>query len=176
MKHTIAFLLSFLLTCLIASIALGQSDSTFSVMRNGAEAKFPFKKFTTAEQFKSVSNTALPMYSFNRAQYVRIKSLLSNFTQLESDYKVLLINRDKKDSIGLIKEKTLTEGFKLQEERAKNFESSYNSLLKVNAQLDEQLKKAEQLAIHEHRKKNLRSILVGVLAFSAGVVIGVTVR
>jgi hypothetical protein len=75
-----------------------------------------------------------------------------------------------------IKEKTLAQSVKLEEQRASNFQTSYNSLLGVNAQLNDQVKKAEQLAIHEHKKKRLNSFLLGVLAFSAGVVIGVTVR
>lgn len=161
--------------CSTSVVALAQTDSTFSVTRNGVEAKFPFIKIARPEQLKTVANSALPLYSFNRMQYVRIKALLTSFAQMENEYRLLLVNRDKKDSVSDIKEKTMAENVKLEEARAKNFEISYNTLLNVNTQLNDRLKSAEQLAIHEHRKQKLKSILVGALALSTGIIIGVTV-
>ena len=160
------------LTVACAITASAQADSTFSIMRSGHEAKFPFIKFTKSEQLSTFPNSSLPIYAFDKTQYSRIKGLLYNFALIENDYKQMLIVRDKKDSVATLKERTLTESFKLQEERAKNFEASYNSLLSVNKQLNDQLKNAEQLAKAEHRKKKLKPILVGVLALSAGVIIG----
>jgi len=169
-------LLVLLLVTLCCSFAEAQSDSTFSVLRNGIEAKFPFTKFARPDQFRTVASSALPLYGFNKAQFIRIRSLLTNFAQMENDYQKLVLNHHEKDSLLAIKEKTLTQNVKLEEERAINFQTSYNSLLGINAQLNDQVKNAEQLAIHEHKKRKLNSILLGVLAFSAGVVIGVTVR
>jgi len=158
-----------------ASVGFAQTDSTFSVMRNGVEAKFPFTKFTRAEQFKTV-HASLPLYSFNQTQYNRIKALLINFAQLENECKLLQANHHDADSVYKFKEKVLTENAKLEQERAKNFETSYHQLLGINGELNDQLKVAEQLAIREHRKRNLKTILVGALALSAGVVIGASVR
>lgn len=176
MKHSLPLLFVVLLSCLTIKNADGQNDSTFSVIRNSTEAKFPYLKFSKPEQLRSVSATSLPLYSFNKVQFSRIKGLLSEYAQLEGDYRALLTNRNLQDSIRSNKEKTLADELKLQEERTNNFKASYNSLLNVNLQLNEQLKKAEQLAIHEHKKNKLKLILFGVVTFSTGTVIGMAVK
>jgi hypothetical protein len=86
----------------------------------------------------------------------------------------LLRNCHSIDSVHSSKENTLARELKLQEDRATNFQASYNSLLSVNTQLNDQLKKTEQLAVKEHRKRKLDSIIVGVLVLSAGIIIGET--
>jgi len=164
----------FLVNCLSLSRAQSQVDSTFSVTRNGLEAKFPFKKFSKPEQLKTVPASLLPLYSFSAPQYVRIKSLLSSFVLMEGEYNQLLRNCHSIDSVHSSKENTLARELKLQEDRATNFQASYNSLLSVNTQLNDQLKKTEQLAVKEHRKRKLDSIIVGVLVLSAGIIIGET--
>jgi len=176
MKMTRKILLIVAIFCSSTSTVLSQVDSTFSVVRNGVEAKFSFTKFAKPEQLRTVANTTFPLYSFNKAQYTRIKGLLINFAHLENDYQLRIANQHEKDSIAGLKENALVENAKLEQERAKNFQASYNSLLSVNTQLNDQVKKAEHLAVSEHRKRKLNSILLGALAFSAGVVIGIAVR
>lgn len=175
-NHAKGILAVLLLVTAGRPLAEAQSDSTFSVLRNGIEAKFPFTKFTRLEQFGAIPSSTLPLYSFNKTQYTRVRSLLTHFTQMENDYQLLLTNHQQKDSLFAVKEKALTESVKLEGQRTMNFQTSYNALLGVNAQLNAQVKKAEQLAIHEHKKRKLNSILLGVLTFSAGVAIGVTVH
>lgn len=169
-------LLVLLFVVIYCSSVRAQTDSTFSLLRDGVEAKFQFLKLTKPEQFKTIGSSSLPLYSFNQGQYNRIKGLLVRFTQMEKEYYLLLNNYHEKDLISATKEKAMIEEALLQEQRAKNFETSYNTLLGVNAQLNDQVKKAEQLAIREHKKRKLNSLLFGVVALSAGVAMGVTVR
>ncbi|HTH57083.1 MAG TPA: hypothetical protein VL728_13630 [Cyclobacteriaceae bacterium] len=173
----VKFSLSVIVICnFLATVGSAQADSTFSVMRNGVEAKFPYTKWMKPEQFNMLKSSSLPLYSFNQVQYNRIKSLLTSFGQMENDYRLLLNNYREKEMVFSTKEKTLVDKAALEEERAKNFEASYNKVLAVNAQLNEQIKKTEQLAIREHKKRNMKTILIGALALSAGVVCGVTIR
>ena len=158
---------------LLPTLAFAQADSTFTLMRNGIEARFPFTKWEKLERFKSVS---LPVYSFNQLQFNRVKGLLISFAQMEQDYQLLLSNYHEKENFMAAKEKALLDKASLEQERAKNFETSYNQLLTMNAQLNDQLEKTELLAVHEHRKRKVKSVVIGLLAFSAGAVIGVTIR
>jgi hypothetical protein len=175
MRNTIVLWIA-IFFCSLTENIYAQTDSTFSVLRNGVVAKFPFTKLTKPDQLRAIGSAQLPLYSFSQPQYNRIKTLLINFAQMETEYRLLLVNHDKKDSLYSIKEKALTESMKLESDRTKNFQNSYTSILKINSELNDQLKKTEQLAIHEHKKKKWNTILVAALALSAGVVVGVTVR
>lgn len=168
MNRSYLFILLFL-ACLTAQ---AQTDTIYVVKRNGVEAHFAFKKAGTLAQMRNYPPAAFPVYSMTRTQHNRMRDLLYTFVEMESNFTQLQKTYFKQDSLFKIKEATLKEAYQTQELRATNFENSYQNLLSINSTLDTDLKKCEQLAKAEHKKKNRKSIVVGALAAAAGLLIG----
>jgi hypothetical protein len=161
------------LVCTVAAFA--QTDTTYVIKRNGTEARFVFKKSANLTQVRNYSPVSFPVYTMTRAQHNRIRDLLYTFVEMENNFEMLKADYSAKDSVFSAKEASLTHAYQTQESRASNFENSYNKLLTINARLDENLKKCEQLAKTEHRKKNRKSAIVGVLSAAAGLLVGAAV-
>jgi hypothetical protein len=164
---------SFYILLLFASAtACAQTDTTYVINRNSVDARFTFKKFSNVAELRNHIPPSFPIYSMSKNQYIRVRELLYHYVSMENQYEGLRTDYHAKDSIFRIKELTLTDAYQKQEARAKNFEESYNKLLSINDTMDKDLKKCEELAQGEHRKKNKKTVVVGILAAAAGFLIG----
>jgi hypothetical protein len=147
---------------------IAQSDTSFTVVRKNAAAKFSFTKHN-----KSSPVQQYPLYTIEKSQIHRINMLLRSFVNNEAGCDLLVKNYDQLDSIFKMKELHYTEIIKTQELRSKNYEDAYQSLLVINAQLDQQLKNSRDLALAEHKRKRNNATLLGIVGgLSAGLIIG----
>jgi hypothetical protein len=158
----------------INSLVQAQTDTTYSYVWNGVERKFTFIKSDNGSQLQKIPAKSFPVYSVNRKEYTTIRLLLGNFVDLAGNYSSLNQKLAQRDSLFSAKEQKLDELRLSEQARAQNFEKSTNDLLRLNEQLNQQLKNCETLAKTQRRKRSLRSAVIGALiALPAGVIIGV---
>lgn len=150
-----------------------QADSSFSIVRKGEKAIFPFHVFTENKQLINGSKLHLPIYGFSAAQVNRMHQLLNLFVKNESDFDQLQMNSQQKDSIYKAKVTLYIEMDSIQELRLNNYQLAYQSLLKVNEQLNLQLNSCEKTAVTESRNQKLRSVFLGILL---GLLTGITME
>jgi CRISPR/Cas system CMR subunit Cmr6 (Cas7 group RAMP superfamily) len=102
--------------------------------------------------------------------------LLQLFTQNEKEYGQLKSLANQKDSILQTKISFYQKNDSLQQQRVKNFENSYNSLLIMNQKYDEDLKACEKLAIDTKRMQTKNTIMVGAGALAVGLLLGLIIK
>jgi hypothetical protein len=163
-----------IITLLLAGtvITCAQTDTTYIITRNGVDARFTFKKSSSLSEIRNYTPLTFPVYSMTKNQHIRVRELLNHYVSMESEFDALRKNYNSKDSVFRAKETALMDAYQKQELRAKNFETSYNKLLTVNETLDKDLKKCEELAKGEHKKKNKKAIVVGLIAGVVGFLVG----
>jgi hypothetical protein len=160
-------------TVMLTSVVCGhaQTDSSFALVRNGETAVFPFHVITDNKQLISSSKLHFPVYGFNATQVSRMRELLNLFVKNESDFDQLQLNSQQRDSIYKIKVALYTEMDSIQELRLNNYQLAYQSVLKVNEQLNVQLTNCEKTALAGSRKQKIKSLLLGMLlGLSTGIV------
>jgi hypothetical protein len=150
-----------------------QTDSSFALVRNGETAVFPFHVFTENKQLISSSKLHFPIYGFSAAQVNRMQELLTLFVKSESDFDQLQLNNLQKDSVYKTKVALYIEMDSIQELRLNNYRLAYQSLLKVNEQLNVQLNRCEKTALTDGRRQKIKSLLQGILL---GIATGVTLE
>lgn len=164
----------FVCFCLLAGLMTGyaQTDSSFSVVRDGDTAVFPFRVYKSTMQMANAKKGSLPVYGFDSAQVNRIHELLSDFVAMEEKYEALDQNNDRKDSLYQNKLSLYVEMDSIQELRVKNYEQAYQSMLAVNNQLNAQVENCEKLALRAKRKAGFNSLLIGTLTgLSVGMIL-----
>jgi len=168
---------SILWLMLIGAVGVSaQKDSSFSVTRNGVVATFPFRVYRNANQMMLDTKQTFPAYAFDGKQLYRINELLQLFTQNEKEYGQLKSLANQKDSILQTKISFYQKNDSLQQQRVKNFENSYNSLLIMNQKYDEDLKACEKLAIDTKRMQTKNTIMVGAGALAVGLLLGLIIK
>ncbi len=154
-----------------------QSDTSLTFIRKGLTTTIPIKKFYTSDQLKNSLPTNLPLYSFNEKQFTRVKSILETYIKIEVDYDLLRTEFNKKDSVFAAKTTIYNELDSLNRMRTQNYEQAYHSSLKINEQMNTQLKSCEVLAKKEYNKSKWNATIFGILGgLSAGLIVGVLIK
>lgn len=153
--------------------AKAQSDEDFTVNRNGKQAVFSYKVLNNSKQVSTAKGITYPLYGFRPKEVERIKELLTLFTANEAEYALLQKDSRLKDSIYKAKIALYVEMDTIQELRLRNYVSAYNSLDKINQQLDHQVVNCEKAALVEERNRKLKaSFFGGVVGLSVGILAG----
>ena len=175
-KHSFRFLLALLPILFCAVHTHAQKDSSFTIIRNGVTATFPFKVYRSASEMKSSNTNTFPVYTFDRKQLYRINELLVLFTQNENNYNQIRVLNEKKDSIIQSKMTLIQKNDSLEQQRAKNYEIAFTQLSDLNKKMDADLKACEQLAIATNRNKTKNIVLVGAGSLAVGLLLGLVIR
>ena len=176
MKNKATSLAIFILI-IVPCYTFAQADTSLTFIRKGLTSTIPVKKFYSVDQLKNVLPTNLPLYALSEKQFIRVKSILESYIKIEADYDLLRSEFNKKDSVFAAKTNIYNELDSLNRMRIQNFEQAYNASLKINEQMNIQLKNCEGLAKKEHNKSKLKAAIFGILGgLSAGLVVGVLIK